>query len=50
MTKTVEEILEDLSYSFASPEAEALHEYIREKKFQKAKKLLLEHTAKKKPS
>ena len=41
--QTVEEILEELSYSFATPEAQELHRLIFDKKFAKAKKMLLKY-------
>jgi hypothetical protein len=43
MEKSVQDILEDLSYSFATPEAQELHRLIFDKKFAKAKKMLLEY-------
>lgn len=39
--RSIEEILEDLSYSFASPEAESFMTYIGEKNYIKAEKMLL---------
>lgn len=45
MTKTnkrsIEQILEDLSYAFASPESRAFTTYIGEKNYRKAKNMLL---------
>ena len=44
MIVDIEQILDDLSYSFSTPEAVELHSYIADKKFNKAKKILLDHT------
>lgn len=44
MNKNIDDILEELSYSMATPEAQEFHLYIQEKKFSIAKKCLLEHT------
>lgn len=39
--RSIEKILEDLSYAFASPEAEEFMRSIREKNYRKAKNMLL---------
>ena len=44
-SKSVEDILEDLSYSFSTPEAQGLQLLIIEKKFAKATKMLLKYTS-----
>jgi hypothetical protein len=43
MTQTVQDILNDLSYSLSSPEAQEIYQSIQNKKYAQAKKLLKEH-------